>query len=296
MCVHRVVSRTGWMERLTKMIKAESTDFSRIETFNTKDKEEPYHREIWKVFVRCGKWGSTNNLQEFYNIVIPFFFNQTYPGAIAQECRQHDHPLTGYWADGMSGIAGLVRCAARRVGPWRTHKNRPPSLFKTGVRIMFNHTASSNKPASIAPFFAHLMEQGETHCQQYSFSNGEYIFQEGIQDDRVYLIQTGEVEVGYAATRPQWVDMGPYGMIDMEEGGDARSKRSMWRKKTVLGAGECLGEPCCLYNARHHLSARAMGQVHMLSVHGNMLKKLCADNADFAQCVTTLLAQIKHRL
>lgn len=160
---------------------------------------------------------------------------------------------------------------------------------------MSHKTTFLNKPASAAPFFSYLMEKDERNCQQYTFSNGEYIFQEGVRDDRVYLIQEGEVEVGYASTKIQWVDMGPYGMIDMEEGEESPLKSS-WLEKTVLGVGDCLGEICCLHNARHDMSARAMGNVQMLSVQGHLLKDLCSNNSDLVQCVADILSQAKHKL
>lgn len=160
---------------------------------------------------------------------------------------------------------------------------------------MSQETIVIKKSTSVAPFFSYLMEQDEKTCQQNHFVNGEYIFQEGIKDDRVYLIQEGEVEVGYPSTKSQWVDMGPYGLIDMEEDSTS-STQSHWRNKTVLGAGECLGEPCCLHDTRHHLSARAMGNVQMLSVHGHSLKALCSNNSDLVQCVADILAQTKNKL
>lgn len=160
---------------------------------------------------------------------------------------------------------------------------------------MSYESAVLNKPTSVSPFFSYLMEKDERNCQQYNFSNGEFIFQEGIRDDRVYLIQKGTVEVGYTLSKCQWVDMGPFGMIDMEEDEDL-SPKSDWLKKTVLEVGDCLGEPCCLHNARHDLSARAMGEVQMLSVEGHLLKNMCSNNSDLVQCVTEILAQTKNKL
>lgn len=156
----------------------------------------------------------------------------------------------------------------------------------------------SSKQASAAPFFSYLMEQDERNCQQYTFASGEYIFQEGARDDRVYLIQKGKVEVGYTLDKCQWVDMGPYGMIDMEEeGGEKKRLENFnWVKKTVLGEGDCLGEPCCLHNTRHDMSARAMGDVQMLSVQGHLLKSMCSSNSDLVECVRDILAQAKNTL
>lgn len=160
---------------------------------------------------------------------------------------------------------------------------------------MSRETTVLNKPTSVSPFFSYLMEQDERNCQQYKFSNGEFIFREGVRDDRVYLIQKGSVEVGYTLGKCQWVDMGPFGMIDMEED-EPLSAKSDWLKKTVLGVGDCLGEPCCLHNSRHDLSARAMGEVQMLSVDGYLLRDLCSKNSDLVKCVEDLLAQARNKL
>lgn len=158
---------------------------------------------------------------------------------------------------------------------------------------MFQEAVALNKPTSVAPFFSYLMDQDERNCQEYTFVHGEYIFQEGIRDDRVYLIQKGQVEVGYTEDKAQWVDMGPYGMIDMKE--DAL-KNAQWAKKTVLEEGDCLGELCCLQDARHDLSARAKGDVQMLSVQGHLLKELCADSTDLEHCVRDLLSHAENKL
>lgn len=157
------------------------------------------------------------------------------------------------------------------------------------------HNTTLDKPTSVAPFFSYLMEQDEKSCQQYHFSNGEYIFQEGIRDDRVYLIQKGKVEVGYTSGKGQWVDMGPFGMIDMDEG-ERVLRNAHWLKKAVLEEGDCLGELCCLHDSRHDLSARAVGEVHMLSVHGYLLKDLCSNSADLVHCVEDFLSQAAKKL
>ena len=160
---------------------------------------------------------------------------------------------------------------------------------------MFQTTKGFGRPTSVAPFFSYLMEEDDKNCQSYHFSNGEYIFQEGVRDDRVYLIQKGKVEVGYTETKYQWVDMGPFGMIDMEEEEESL-KNANWLKKTVLEKGDCLGEPCCLHDTRHDMSARAMGDVQMLSVHGHLLKELCSSSSDLVRCVEDLLSQPKKNL
>ena len=156
-------------------------------------------------------------------------------------------------------------------------------------------TTTFDKPTSVAPFFSYLMEKDERSCERFSFSNGEYIFQEGIRDDRVYLILKGKVEVGYVSGKSQWVDMGPFGMIDMKEG-DGALHNARWLKKAILEEGDCLGELCCLHDSRHVLSARAVGEVQVLSVHGYLLKDLCANSADLVGCVEGFLSQAARRL
>lgn len=157
---------------------------------------------------------------------------------------------------------------------------------------MLQENMLKGQEKSASPFFSFLMEKDERNCQSSHFSNGEYIFHKGERNDYVYLIQKGQVEVGHANAQHQWVDMGPYGMIDMEE----ELLESGWLKKAMLGEGECLGEVCCLNDSTHDLSARAVGDVHMLSVPGSLLKSLCNDNTNLTSCVREVVTQAQRKL
>ncbi len=150
-----------------------------------------------------------------------------------------------------------------------------------------------NHSPSASPFFSLLMEKNERVCEILQFSDGDYLFQRGERDDRVFLIQKGRVEVGYDVAQRRWVDQGAFGMIDMDE---EDNLNPVWSKYIVVGEGDCIGEPSCIHCSGHAMSARAIGDVRVLSVPGQQLKTLCNSNSDLRDCLMDLLTKTEKEL
>lgn len=102
---------------------------------------------------------------------------------------------------------------------------------------------------------------------------GQVLFEEGERDDEVLFIESGKVEVGHRDPPPEWLDQGPYGMVDLADH-DGRE----WVPVRTAKSGECLGEPgfCC--NEAHSFTAIAKAEGRALVLDGRQIKPLLAQD------------------
>ena len=91
--------------------------------------------------------------------------------------------------------------------------------------------------------------------------DGEFLFKEGEIDDELFLIDAGKVALGHLTDCCSWVNMGPYGPVDVEGEEEAR-----WNTVLVLGPGDVVGEFTLLGHSAHTLSAMVRQEGDLLEL------------------------------
>ncbi|MBF0295106.1 MAG: cyclic nucleotide-binding domain-containing protein [Magnetococcales bacterium] len=99
--------------------------------------------------------------------------------------------------------------------------------------------------------------------------NGQQLFCEGECNDRIFVILDGQVKLGKSARRPKWLDMGPYGMINMSD-----DEEPVWNGYRLCTASNCLGGLPLTREACHSLTAVSIGECNLLVVETASLENL----------------------
>ncbi|MBF0192032.1 MAG: cyclic nucleotide-binding domain-containing protein [Magnetococcales bacterium] len=100
-----------------------------------------------------------------------------------------------------------------------------------------------------------LMQVGRvTHTR-----DGQQLFCEGESNDVIFIILDGKVRLGKTAHKPHWIDMGPYGMINMDE-----DEEPIWSGYHVCSASHSLGGLPLTFETSHSLTAVSDGECDLL--------------------------------
>ncbi|MBF0178620.1 MAG: cyclic nucleotide-binding domain-containing protein [Magnetococcales bacterium] len=110
--------------------------------------------------------------------------------------------------------------------------------------------------------------------------DGDILFGEGERGNQLYVIREGKVVIGHRTTPGQWMDLGPYGAVDMNE----ERPEDRWKDWQLLGEGDCLGVEGCLWGARHDLSAMAVGSADLLSLNFHQFHYLASHHPQLCHC------------
>ncbi|MBF0339834.1 MAG: cyclic nucleotide-binding domain-containing protein [Magnetococcales bacterium] len=101
-----------------------------------------------------------------------------------------------------------------------------------------------------------LMQMGRvTHTR-----DGQELFSEGESNDVIYIILDGRVKLGKTTHKPLWLDMGPYGMVNMDDD----DKEPVWDRYKVCTPSSCLGGAPLTREACHSLTAVSEGECDLL--------------------------------
>jgi CRP/FNR family cyclic AMP-dependent transcriptional regulator len=102
------------------------------------------------------------------------------------------------------------------------------------------------------------------------FDAGQYLFRQGDEGDRMYIIQEGEVE-----------------LVVPQNGQDVRV--------AIRGPGDFVGETVVFERGRHESGARAVTHVRVLGVdRRNFLRRANEDPSLLFRVVTQLSAQVRE--
>jgi CRP-like cAMP-binding protein len=117
-------------------------------------------------------------------------------------------------------------------------------------------------------------------------NEGELLFEQGESNQELFLIKNGCVKVGQSTKRHQWIDLGPYGEVDMDDDEDKELQ-----EKVILGPGDCVGETTLFSNHAHALTAIAIEEGDMLRLDVCKMPVICSGNRHVAQCFSELLTR-----
>ncbi|MBF0272158.1 MAG: hypothetical protein HQL98_08865 [Magnetococcales bacterium] len=161
---------------------------------------------------------------------------------------------------------GFFRAGTRAMGKavcksvtGRSEKKAP----KTAVRhAAVNQHRSWGAFCSKARFFG-LQEQDLNLLMQVGrvmhTRDGQQLFCEGECNDVIFIILDGKVKLGKTAHKPFWIDMGPYGMINMDEDDEPD-----WKGYQVCSASQCLGGVPLTREVCHSMTAVSDGECELL--------------------------------
>ncbi|MBF0625116.1 MAG: cyclic nucleotide-binding domain-containing protein [Magnetococcales bacterium] len=99
---------------------------------------------------------------------------------------------------------------------------------------------------------------------------GEVIFEEGEEDEHIYVVLKGKVALGRTKAKHQWLTMGPYGEVDMA----ADDPGAAWKDHITLGRGSLLGEMDFHLPASHTLSAQAVEESDLVELSPRQMAQL----------------------
>ena len=123
-------------------------------------------------------------------------------------------------------------------------------------------------------------------------NEGDFLFETGENNREIFLIRNGHVEVGRARRKHHWIDLGPYGEVDLTE--DAGGKEEL-QDKIVLGPGDCVGENGLFINHAHALTAIAAEEGEVLCLNACKIPDICSGTPHVAQCISDLLQRdLRH--
>lgn len=117
--------------------------------------------------------------------------------------------------------------------------------------------------------------------------DGEILFEEGERGNQVFIIRQGQVELGRKATRGQWMDMGPFGCVNMDE----NQASQVWTERVTLREGDCVGEISFMLDQSHGQTAMAAGDVSLLCLNLNQLRHLDKHHPHLCRCFTEGLSR-----
>lgn len=113
-----------------------------------------------------------------------------------------------------------------------------------------------NFPPELTPKERRIVEE---ITQPVHVHEGEYLFHEGEKLGCMFLIDQGEVEMGRVINPCTWVDMGPYGPIDVEG-----EEEEAWESVLTLGPWDVVGEFCMMEREPHTLTALVKNEGNLL--------------------------------
>ena len=113
-----------------------------------------------------------------------------------------------------------------------------------------------NFPPELTPKERRIVEE---ITQPVHVHEGEYLFHQGERMGCLFLIDQGEVELGRVVNPCSWVDMGPYGPIDVEG-----EEEESWETTLTLGPWDVAGEFCMLENLPNTLTALVRNEGNIL--------------------------------
>ena len=129
-------------------------------------------------------------------------------------------------------------------------------------------------------------------CSSFRMHRGEFLFEEGERENTIFLIRSGKVALGHAAARHQWVNMGPFGEVDLDE--DAGEPQ--WLEQVTLQPGECAGELNLFDQGPHELTAWVAEDGEVLSLNARSLRKVFETNPRLGACVCESLKQLAEKV
>ncbi|MBF0214885.1 MAG: cyclic nucleotide-binding domain-containing protein [Magnetococcales bacterium] len=170
---------------------------------------------------------------------------------------------------------GLFRTGARAVDAGNG-KNATGRSERKSERTGTSHALVNQHPSwgsfcTKARFFGLqdqdlklLMQVGRvTHTR-----DGQQLFCEGECNDVIFIILDGKVKLGKTAHKPHWIDMGPYGMINMDE-----DEEPVWSGYHVCSASHSLGGLPLTLETCHSLTAVSDGECDLLVLETSSLEK-----------------------
>ncbi|MBF0358896.1 MAG: cyclic nucleotide-binding domain-containing protein [Magnetococcales bacterium] len=164
--------------------------------------------------------------------------------------------------------------------------------------ISVKHHASENKDWLTQHGF--MKDLGSNECKTFvdlvethRAMDGEYLFEEGEQDDEIFIIRKGKVALGYRSPRRDIVNWGTFGNVDFE---DNVNSDPCWNKQITLGVGECFGEPDIAKDTPHQMSARAIGEVEILRLAAKPLRERMKNDSSVCRCLGEALCASVEKL
>ncbi|MEO5333928.1 MAG: cyclic nucleotide-binding domain-containing protein [Magnetococcus sp. YQC-5] len=135
--------------------------------------------------------------------------------------------------------------------------------------------------------FGYLGEFESKECQEFLqlvnriyAQDGETLFEAGERGHQIFIIRQGQVQMGRKAKRGQWMDMGPFGCVNMDE--DQASQ--VWHERVTLGEGDCVGEVTFKLGQTHEQTAMAVGDVSLLCLNVAQLRHLAKNHPKLCRC------------
>ncbi|MBF0629010.1 MAG: cyclic nucleotide-binding domain-containing protein [Magnetococcales bacterium] len=101
--------------------------------------------------------------------------------------------------------------------------------------------------------------------------DGQQLFCEGECNDLIFIILEGKVKLGKSTQKPRWIDMGPYGMINMDD-----DLEPVWQGYQVCSASNCLGGVPLTREMCHSMTAISDGECEVLVVETISLEQQLA--------------------
>lgn len=142
------------------------------------------------------------------------------------------------------------------------HERTPP--LQSRANHQPQQTGNRHKGLSDENFQLLLAVGHEIHAR-----DGQLVFQEGEAQDNIIVVLDGKVKVGIRAHTPVWMNMGAYGMIDLEE----EESQTNWKRAQLYSQVVCLGKPDSPLEQGHSLAAISAGESHLLVVDVKTLQK-----------------------
>lgn len=146
----------------------------------------------------------------------------------------------------------------------------------------------------------YLEEMDSSECQDFLAAihkglvqDGTCLFEKGEEDNGIFIIQRGKVEIGHSSQECAPVDQGGYGMVDCSfhdfDDGD-------WLDHVILKEGDCVGEMGAMMGQPHQWTARSIGPVELFHIETRRLQELTKQNIKVCQCIAKALNRSRDKL
>lgn len=98
--------------------------------------------------------------------------------------------------------------------------------------------------------------------------DGQMLFEQGEPQTTIHVLLQGKVKVGQRRHCPEWLDLGPFGLVDL-----ANETSDDWADSRLYNQVACLSEFDLFSDRPHTQSAISVGACKLLIVNVTILKK-----------------------